>query len=243
MYLQNNIRKIKTSLSGLLLGCIAATTVGMTSQVQACPSQPYIGGMCAFAGNFAPRNWAYANGQLLAISQNIALFSLLGTYYGGDGRTTFALPDLQGRAIVGAGHGPGLSNYSLGQKSGIEQITLTVSQMPGHSHSATTSLDLTVDPADVTVTASLNTHNSPGTNTAPNGNMLAQNAANNVYSTTAPNVAMNANAIEASANGSISATATTSLQNNGGNLPHENRMPYLTINWIVAMQGVYPPRN
>lgn len=89
-----------------------------------------------FAGNFAPRNWSTCSGQLLAISQNSALFSLLGTTYGGDGRTSFGLPDLRGRVAVGAGNGPGLSNYRLGQRGGVETVTLNVLQIPSHTHSA-----------------------------------------------------------------------------------------------------------
>lgn len=243
MYLRKRMRTNKTSLPALLVGSLALGAVSMTANVGACPSEPYIGGMCAFAGNFAPRNWAYANGQLLPISQNTALFSLLGTYFGGDGRTTFALPDLQSRAIVGVGQGPGLSNYSIGQKSGSEFIPLTVSQIPSHNHSATTRLDLLVEPADVSATTSLNAQNTPGTSTTPSGNMLAQNTASNVYSASAPIVSMYADAIEATASGNVNATASTNLQNTGGSQSHENRMPYLAINWIVAMQGTYPSRN
>src|SRR5262245_24305688 len=97
-------------------------------------SDPYLGCIFMFAGNFAPNGYAYCNGQLLAISQNTALFSLLGTTYGGDGRTTFALPDLRGRAPIGFGQGPGLPNYDLGSVVGSPSVTLTTSQLPAHSH-------------------------------------------------------------------------------------------------------------
>ena len=97
-------------------------------------SEPFVGEIRMFAGNFAPRGWAFCDGQLLAVSQNDALFSLLGTIYGGDGRTTFGLPDLRGRIPIHAGHGPGLSERRLGAKSGSEKETLTVNQMPSHSH-------------------------------------------------------------------------------------------------------------
>ncbi|TNE48587.1 MAG: phage tail protein [Deltaproteobacteria bacterium] len=97
-------------------------------------SQPYLGQLMLFGGNFAPRGWAFCDGQLLPISQNSALFSLLGTIYGGDGRTTFALPDLRGRAPIHKGNGPGLSNYNIGAKAGTERITLNVNQLPSHSH-------------------------------------------------------------------------------------------------------------
>lgn len=104
-------------------------------------SEPFVGEVRMFAGNFAPRGWAFCDGQLLAVSQNDALFSLLGTIYGGDGRTTFGLPDLRGRLPLHAGHGPGLSDRRLGAKGGAEKVTLTVNQLPSHSHqfSATTS--------------------------------------------------------------------------------------------------------
>lgn len=95
----------------------------------------YIGQVILFAGNFAPRSWAFCQGQLLPISQNTALFSIIGTMYGGDGRTTFALPDLRGRVAIGPGQGPGLSNYSIGQKGGSESVTLTVNEIPAHTHS------------------------------------------------------------------------------------------------------------
>jgi microcystin-dependent protein len=97
-------------------------------------SEPFVGEIRMFAGNFAPRGWAFCDGQLLAVSQNDALFSLLGTIYGGDGRTTFGLPDLRGRIPIHAGHGPGLSERRLGAKSGEEKVTLTVNQLPSHGH-------------------------------------------------------------------------------------------------------------
>src|SRR5438105_10342167 len=97
-------------------------------------SEPFLGQIMLFGGNFAPRGWAFCNGQIMSIAQNTALFSLLGTTYGGDGITTFALPDLRGRAPVGQGQGPGLSNITLGEASGTESITLTIANMPGHNH-------------------------------------------------------------------------------------------------------------
>jgi len=100
-------------------------------------SEPFVGEVRMFAGNFAPRGWAFCDGQLLAVSQNDALFSLLGTIYGGDGRTTFGLPDLRGRIPIHAGHGPGLSQRRLGAKGGAEKVALTVNQLPSHDHPAT----------------------------------------------------------------------------------------------------------
>src|SRR3954468_23228168 len=98
-------------------------------------SEPFLGEIRMFGGNFAPRGWAFCNGQILSIAQNTALFSLLGTTYGGNGQTTFGLPDLRGRVAVSAGQGPGLSNYSLGELAGSESVTLTSANMPAHNHS------------------------------------------------------------------------------------------------------------
>ena len=105
-------------------------------------SEPFVGEIRMFAGNFAPRGWAFCDGQLLAVSQNDALFSLLGTIYGGDGRTTFGLPDLRGRIPIHAGQGPGLSERRLGSKAGAENVTLTVNQLPSHRHDWRASTDL-----------------------------------------------------------------------------------------------------
>ncbi len=114
--------------------------------------EPFIGSVVLFAGNFAPRGWAFCNGQLLPISQNQALFSILGTTYGGDGRTTFALPDLRGRAPIHWGQGPGLSNFVLGQQSGAETVTLTTAQLPAHTHGTSFELPLAEAPTTPTPT-------------------------------------------------------------------------------------------
>src|SRR5437879_11862971 len=111
-------------------------------------STPLLGSIIMFAGNFAPRGWALCNGQILPIAQNTALFSILGTTYGGNGQTTFALPDLRGRVPVGSGQGPGLSNYDLGQQGGSESETLTVNQMPEHTHAITGEVYITVNKND-----------------------------------------------------------------------------------------------
>ena len=231
------------SFSGLLALSLSFGTLTYSGQVKACPSMPYIGGMCAFAGNFAPRDWAFADGSLRQISQNTAMFSLLGTNFGGDGRVTFGLPDLQGRAVVGVGRGPGLSTYQIGQKSGMERVTLTVSQVPNHSHGATTSVSMNIVPADVNITTSLNAYANPGASTSPQGKVLAANGATQVFSTSAPLVEMRTGAIESTINASLNATATTTLSPAGGGQSHENRMPYLSINWIIAINGVYPSRS
>jgi microcystin-dependent protein len=170
---------------------------------------PFIGEIKMFAGNFAPRTWAFCDGQLLAISQNSALFSILGTTYGGDGRTTFGLPDLRGRAAIGPRSGPGLSHYDLGQKGGVETVALTTNQMPAHNHY---------------IRAVTSAGNSP----SPSGRLLADSAAfDNEFSNATPNTSM----------------SSTMVANEGGSLAHENRQPFLALNYIIALFGVYPSRS
>ncbi|MBW1939189.1 MAG: phage tail protein [Deltaproteobacteria bacterium] len=139
-------------------------------------SEPFVGEIRMFAGNFAPQGWAFCDGQLLAVSQNDALFSLLGTIYGGDGRTTFGLPDMRGRIPLHAGQGPGLSPRQLGAKAGTEQETVTVNQMPSHTHA----LQAMTDTAD---------------QSQPGGNLLAQSALVDLYVEEAPNTNLHANAV------------------------------------------------
>lgn len=175
-------------------------------------SDPFIGEIRIFAGNFAPEGWALCNGQLLQISQNTALFSIIGTTYGGDGRSTFALPNLQGRIPVSFGQGAGLSNLVLGQSYGSEAVTLTANQMPSHGHSAT------IKGANA------------GTTNQPQDSLFGKVPRTNMYST--PD-ATPTNMTE----GSIS------LQNAGGSLAHNNMQPYLTLNFIIAINGIYPSRS
>ena len=165
-----------------------------------------------FGGNFAPRGWAFCNGQLLAISQNTALFSILGTTYGGDGRTTFGLPDLRGRVPVHSGNGsagPGLTPRPLGQKSGAETNTLNVNQLPSHNH-----------------TASLPAKEEANTET-PNGHVIAGAGFDGFG--TAPD------------NGINMAPFTTG--NTGGNQSLNNMQPYQCVNFIIALQGIFPSRS
>jgi len=161
-----------------------------------------------FAGNFAPRGWAFCDGQLLAVSQNDALFSLLGTTYGGDGRTTFGLPDMRGRVPLHAGQGPGLSNRRLGAKGGTEKVTLTVNQLPSHSH-----------PLAATTAA--------GTDNNATGKMLSESPTVEWYFETAATANM----------------ATSSITNVGGSRSHTNLSPFLCVNYIIAMFGIYPSRH
>lgn len=218
----------KNKITGLGIATIVlVSTMAWVNPAAACSSEPLLGSMCVFAGNFAPRGYAMTQGQLLPISQNTALFSLLGTTYGGDGRTTFALPDTRGRSLIGYGHGPGLSNFLLGQKGGVETVTLSAAQMPSHIHAASTTVD-----AVATVNA-----NSSGNTDNPSGNVWARKGRDNIYSDQAPDVTMNAGAV------TVTASGTTTVNNTGGSQGHENRSPYIAMNWIIALQGIFPSRN
>jgi len=160
--------------------------------------------------NFAPRGWAFCQGQLLAISQNTALFALLGTTYGGNGITTFGLPDLRGRVPVHVGQGPGLSPYDLGQVGGTETVTLTSGQLAPHTHPA-------------------NCLNANGNQPSPNNNIWSSDLGQaNQYGTTKAAGTMAANIIGPSGG--------------GNNQPHNNIQPYQTLNYVIALQGIFPQR-
>ncbi len=181
-----------------------------------------LGEIRLFGGNFAPRAWAFCDGQLLPISQNSALFSILGTTYGGDGRTTFALPDLRGRAALHPGHGPGLSAYRLGQKGGVETVTLNETQIPSHTHGADAQLQFAT-PAT----------SQPATSTAPSPNVRPGTTQMPAYSQGPANTTLAPGVI----------TGTVNVGNAGGNQSHENRQPFLALNYIICMQGVFPSRS
>jgi len=174
-------------------------------------SNPFVAEIRIFAGNFAPTGWATCDGQLLPISQNTALFSLLGTTYGGDGKSTFALPNLQGSAPMQQGQGPGLSLRDLGEIGGEQNVTLLQTEMPAHSHTAVASAG-TGQPD-------------------PTGNAWASGAKGfgNIYSPSVP------------ANNAQMNPLATSIA--GGGQPHNNMMPYLCLTFIIALQGVFPPRS
>ena len=177
-------------------------------------SQPYLGEIRMFGGNFAPKNNAFCAGQLISIQQNSALFSLLGTYYGGNGTTTFALPDLRGRVPVCMGQGTGLSNYTIGQAAGTESITLNVNQMPMHNHMVVA-------------------NTAPATLPTPGGNMPSSLAAPLHGFWVAPD----------KATGTPVQMDPNSLGMTGNSLAHENRMPILAITMIIALSGIFPSRN
>jgi microcystin-dependent protein len=179
---------------------------------------PFIGQIMQFGGNFAPRGWALCDGQLLAIASNTALFSILGTTYGGDGRTTFGLPSLRGRMAMHAGNGPGLTPRSLGQKSGLESNMLNALQLPSHNHPLTGSVSIEVNSAGATTNE---------------GAGATLGAGSNIYNATAPEAGEAING--------VTANLTTTL--NGNNQAVNNLMPYQCINFIIALEGTYPSRS
>ena len=172
----------------------------------------FVGEIRIFAGNFAPTGWALCNGQLLPISQNTALFSLLGTMYGGDGKSTFGLPNLQGAAPLMAGQGNGLSNRVQGEIGGEATVTLTAAEMPAHSHP-------------------INGGNSAGTNAAPTNNdwgAASVTRGQKLYSQNA---------------GTDRSMSPLAFGASGSSQPHNNLPPYLTLTFIIALQGIFPPRS
>lgn len=172
---------------------------------------PFLAEIRIFPFNFAPRGWATCDGQLMPISQNTALFSLLGTFYGGDGKSNFALPNLQGRSPLQPGQGPGLSLYFLGQTGGEDTVTLLQTEIPMHNH---------------TVSAK-----TAGTAADPNGLLWG-----NPGGRPAPN-------FFATAAGTPQNMNPSALSPSGSSQPHNNLMPYLTMNFCIALQGIYPPRS
>ena len=176
--------------------------------------------------NFAPSGWLLCAGQLLPISQNAALFSLLGTTYGGNGTTTFGLPDFRGRIPVGAGQGPNLANYILGEMSGTENVSLLLNQIPSHLHPV--ALTVTVSASNTQAMTSIPTAN----NSLAAPYDLGNAAAIAGYNTTAPNTALNI--------GGGAVAGNTGLA--GGGLPHANVQPYTVVNYIIATTGIYPSR-
>ncbi len=169
---------------------------------------PFVAEIRIFPFNFAPKGWAFCMGQLLPLSQNTALFSLLGTTYGGNGTSTFALPDMQGNVPMHPGQGPGLSQHNLGEMSGSESVTLLESEIPAHTHA-------------------LMALGAPGNRTSPVGNTFTRPSAGSAYA----------------ASGALVAMSFQALSPAGGNLPHNNMQPYLTLNFCIALQGVFPPRS
>jgi microcystin-dependent protein len=179
----------------------------------------YIGQIMLFAGNFAPRNWQFCQGQIIQIAANTALFSILGTTYGGDGQTTFALPDLRGRVPVGTGNGPGLSPWIMGQQEGVDNVSLTISEMPAHNHIVMVS------------------NNAATAATGINNPYIA--AANGMYGTSDPVTVNIYNNDPAPAD----VLGIKSIAPAGGSQPHQNIQPSLGLNYIICQYGIFPTRN
>ncbi len=171
-------------------------------------SNPFVAEIRIFPFNFAPTGWAFCDGQLMPISQNTALFSLLGTTYGGDGRSNFALPNMQGNAPMQPGQGPGLSLHDLGETGGEQAVTLLTTEMPAHAHT-------------------LNASGGDGTDPQPAGELLASGIGVGMYAAPGPSAQL-----------AFSAIAPV-----GGSQPHNNMQPYLTLNFCIALQGVFPARS
>ncbi len=176
---------------------------------------PFIAQIMMFGGNFSPRGWALCNGQLLPIAQNQALFSILGTTYGGDGRTTFGLPDMRGRVPMHPGNGPGLTQRRLGAKGGVEEVTLNTAQIPSHEH-----------PVNTEVACS----NAAGTADSPEARVWAGSSeGDQVYA--------------ASGNKKMGDAVSVDVQPSGGGQAHTNVQPFICVNYIIALQGIFPSRN
>ena len=172
-------------------------------------ADPFVAEIRIFPFNFPPKGWTFCDGQILPLSQNTALFSLMGTTYGGDGKSNFALPDLQGHTVMHPGQGPGLSLHDLGETGGSETVSLLESEIPSHSHA-------------------LRVINDVGEDRTPADESLARSTGGALYSTGISNlVTLSDNALAPA----------------GGDQPHNNLMPYLTLNFCIALQGVYPPRT
>ena len=193
-----------------------------------------IGEIRMFAGNFNPRTWAFCQGQIMSIATNTALFSILGTTYGGNGQTTFALPDFRGRVAVGAGGGPGLTNVQLGQIGGTETVTLLTTQIPAHIHTATAG-------TGGSGTATLNAVTANGNTQSPSGNYLAASRTASVasYIASGTTAAMNAGSITLS---NITVGAPT-IGITGSSQPHSNMQPYLGMNYVICLLGIFPSRD
>ncbi|MFC5049976.1 phage tail protein [Rubritalea spongiae] len=208
---------------------------------------PFLAEIKMFAGNFAPRGWAFCDGQLLPISQYSAVFSLVGTIYGGDGRTTFALPDLRSRVPVHPGSGPGLSTYRLGQKGGAETVTLNQTQIPSHSHlihdlPGTSAVTLSAQ-AEFNVSTAAADEAEPTDSSYLAAASLASGGVVNMFTETAPDEKLASNAVVVTAVGNGVTSSDGATSNAGGGLPHTNIQPFLCVNFIFALQGVFPSRS
>lgn len=202
-----------------------------------------IGEIRGFAGSFAPRDWAFCQGQLLAIAQNTALFSILGTTYGGDGRTTFGLPDLRGRVPISEGRGPGLSNRIRGSFSGTETVSLDVPQIPSHSH--TTTAQLIGATISGTASATMHINNDSSGVEGGSGAFLGKPDNDAIYASDVNGSELNPQAITVDTSElkvDIQGASVT-VNPTGGSRAHDNMQPYLVINWLICLWGEYPQRS
>ena len=207
-------KKITKAFPAFILALALVMGTVLMWSAPAVASEPYVGEIKMFAGNFAPRNYALCDGQLLAVSQNDALFSLLGTIYGGDGRTTFGLPDMRGRLVMHAGSGPGLTNRGLGAKGGTEAELLAAANLPSHSHPVI-----------------LKAYSGRGNSDSPVGTVWAKKNRDKYYSTGAPDVEMLSGAIQ------------LTVGDTGGSESFNHMPPFTVVNYIMALYGVFPSRN
>ncbi|WP_272149913.1 phage tail protein [Tenacibaculum aiptasiae] len=219
--------KLKLKFVGLLFICLLSAS---ESKAQ----EPILGEVRIFAGNFAPRGWAFCDGQLLPIASNSALFSLLGTMYGGDGRTTFGLPDLRGRVAMSAGRHPGSNyDYRQGQKGGAEQRSLNILQLPQHSHTVSNGTGIgshVLLSTDNAVRATPIPGDVPAVANYPDGLATAQ-----VKSFGPPTNLVNGQA--------VGGASSVIINNNGASQPVDSRQPYTVVRYIIALQGIFPSRN
>ena len=193
--------------------------------------EPFIGQIQPFAGSFAPRGWAFCLGQLLPIAQYTAVFSILGDRYGGDGRVNFALPDLRGRAVLGAGNAPGLSSHPLGLSGGVDAVALNAQSLATHTHAA-----------GATGTLQCNALSTAGTHAAPtNGDMLAASYNKDFSAAISWYVPSSTNLVPLAGVGAQAGGPY--VQGTGGSEAHSNLQPFTSINYIIALEGVYPPRS
>ncbi len=203
--------------------------------------EPFIGEVAFFAGNYEPQGWLFCDGRILPIFQYQALFSILGNKFGGDGSTNFALPDLRGRVAVGTGQAPGTSNYYQGNKGGVERVTLTHNNLPSHSHGAK------INEANVSTEITLKAYSKDGNKTSPEGAIPAvvnrqegpgQSISQSGYTDNEADVNMKPTPVDIKLQ-----NINVEVSNTGGSQPVENRQPYLGMNYIIAIEGNYPPRS
>ncbi len=199
--------------TGILLGCGVATSQPVYA------SEPFLGEIRAVGFNFTPQGWAPCDGRLIPIQQNSALFALLGTMYGGNGTTNFGLPDLRGRVALGVGNGPGLTPRVQGEAAGVESVTLLSAQMPAHAHQNTAA-------------ATAGTTNTPSASVYPAGMAVTATASDRTE------ISVDANAYASPANTAMGYSTVA-----GNSQPHENMQPYLGVNYIIALQGIFPSRD